>query len=124
MQNKAEHQAQQVWNLAELLARVDNDQDLLHDLLGIFKEEFPRLKPSLEAAVAAGDLKKAADVSHALKGMLANLGAERAAAAAAKLEELASAGEQSALKDALHVLGLEASTLLPQIDAYAAEVRH
>ena len=40
MQNKAEHQAQQVWNLAELLARVDNDQDLLHDLLSVKKMQY------------------------------------------------------------------------------------
>lgn len=30
-------------NLTELLVRVDNDHDLLCELIGIFKEEFPRL---------------------------------------------------------------------------------
>ena len=30
-------------NLPELLLRVENDHDLLCELIGIFKEEFPRL---------------------------------------------------------------------------------
>ncbi|MGA2098227.1 MAG: Hpt domain-containing protein [Candidatus Acidiferrum sp.] len=124
MQNKVEHQTQQVWNLAELLARVDNDIELLHDLLGIFKEDFPRLKQSLLAAVACGDLRTVGHTSHALKGMFANLGAERAAAAAAKLEELASSGERRTLQDALDCLDREATSLLPQLDAYMAEVKH
>jgi HPt (histidine-containing phosphotransfer) domain-containing protein len=124
MQNKAEHQTHQVWNLAELLARVDNDLDLLHDLLGIFKEDFPRLKQSLVAAVASGNLKTVGNTSHALKGMFANLGAERAASAAARLEELASTGESGTLQNALDCLDREATSLLPQLDAYMAEVKH
>ena len=124
MQNETEHQTQQVWNLAELLARVDNDLELLHDLLGIFKEDFPRLKQSLEAAVSSGDLKAASSVSHALKGMLANLGAERASSAAARIEELSSSGQSRTLHSALDSLEHEITTLLPQLDAYKAEVKH
>ena len=91
----------QVWNLAELLDRVDNDQELLRDLLNIFKEDFPRTMQSLESAVAGADLKNASRLSHSLKGMLSSLGATRAAAAAAKLEALATAGETASLRGAL-----------------------
>jgi hypothetical protein len=34
-----------VWNLAELLERVDNDHELLRELLNIFKEDFPQTIP-------------------------------------------------------------------------------
>jgi two-component system sensor histidine kinase/response regulator len=112
----------QVWNLAELLDRVDNDQELLRDLLNIFKEDFPRTMRSLESAVAAADLKNTSRLSHTLKGMLSSLGGTRAAAAAAKLEVLATAGETTSLKGALDALGHEAATLVPELNAYMAEV--
>lgn len=112
------------WNQAELLERVDNDQVLLQELLAIFKEDFPRTMQSLESAVSAADLKNTSRLSHTLKGMLSSLGGARAAAAASKLESLASDGEEAALKDALATLESEAALLLPELNAYRAEVRH
>jgi len=112
------------WNQAELLERVDNDQELLRDLLNIFKEDFPLTMRSLESAVAAGDLKNSATLCHTLKGMLSNLGGARAAAAAARLEVVASAGETASLQVALDALKCEAARLLPELEAYMAEVRH
>ena len=115
--------AEAVWNQAALRERVDHDEELLRELLGIFNEDFPRMTKSLEAAVADGDLKSAGTLSHTLKGMLLNLGGERAAAAAAKLEALARNGEETALKDALKVFQREAADLLPELKAYIPEAR-
>jgi HPt (histidine-containing phosphotransfer) domain-containing protein len=111
------------WNQAELLERVDNDRELVRELLAIFKEDFPQTIGSLEAAVSSGDLKNSGSLSHTLKGMLSNLGGARAAAAAARLEELAGAGEIAALRGAFDDLEREAGRLLPELDAYMAEVR-
>jgi len=123
--NKNEHRhSDPVWNLAELLERVDNDQALLRDLLNIFKEDFPLTMRSLEAAVAAEDLKNSARLGHTLKGMLSSLGGARSAAAAARLEVIASAGETASLRGALDALNCEAASLLPELEAYIAEVRH
>jgi HPt (histidine-containing phosphotransfer) domain-containing protein len=124
MNKNVETDSQVCWNLPELLVRVDNDQELLRELLAIFREDFPLTSRSLEVAVAAGDLKNAAAVSHTLKGMLANIGGTRASAAAARLEALASTGEKAALQDALDVLQCESATLLRELNAYLAEVRH
>lgn len=124
MNKKEEGHSEPVWNLAELLDRVDNDQELLRELLNIFKEDFPRTVQSLESAVNAEDLKNAARLSHTLKGMLASLGATRAAAAAAKLEYLSSTGETASLEGAFNALETEAHSLLPELQAYMAEVRH
>ncbi|MGB2624893.1 MAG: Hpt domain-containing protein [Candidatus Acidiferrum sp.] len=124
MKKNEESAAKPIWNQAELLDRVDNDRELLRELLGIFKEDFPRTIRSLEEAVAAGDLKNSASLSHSLKGMLSNLGGTRAAEAAAKLEKLASsAGQNGSLKDALSALQSEAASLVPELDAYMTEVR-
>jgi HPt (histidine-containing phosphotransfer) domain-containing protein len=124
MNKEGQEPTGQVWNLAELVDRIDNDQELLRDLLKIFKEDFPRTMQSLESAVAAEDLKNASRLSHTLKGMLASLGATRAAAAAGKLEVLATAGETASLRGALDALGREAESLVPELNAYMAEVHH
>ena len=123
MNNQKQTLAEPAWNHAELLERVDNDRELLRELLIIFKEDFPRTMRSLESAVAAADLKNAARLSHTLKGMLSSLGGARAAAAASKLEELASAGETAPLKSAFDALESQAASLLPELDAYLTEVR-
>src|SRR5258705_1161501 len=41
MKNRVNPRADAIVNLPELLARVDNDRELLCDLISIFKEEFP-----------------------------------------------------------------------------------
>jgi len=124
MNDQKETTAEAAWNHAELLERVDDDQDLLRELLIIFKEDFPRTMQSLESAVASADLKNTARLSHTLKGMLSSLGARRSAKAASKLEDLAFAGETVSLKGAFDALECQAASLLPEIDAYMTEVNH
>ena len=91
MKGSSNQSAAPIVNLAELLARVDNDRELLCDLLSIFKDEFPGYIKSLEDAVDRKDAAKVASVSHTLKGMLSNLAVPKAAASAARLERLARA---------------------------------
>jgi len=122
MHRSRDNSATVVWNLPELLSRVDNDQELLADLLTIFKEEFPRNLQALEAAVAGADLQKTAALSHTLKGMLSNLACTRAAAAVSRLESLASAGNGKSLLDALEQFKQETARLVPEIEAYMAGV--
>jgi len=107
---------------AELLARVDNDRELLHDLLTIFKQEFPRLLKALRQAVESGDGKLVAVAAHTLKGMLLNLAAGQAAAAVGRLEQLGRSGETAGFQDALAAFERDATSLLPQLDACMAEV--
>jgi two-component system sensor histidine kinase/response regulator len=124
MNKNEEGLSEPVWNLTELLERIENDQELLRELLNIFKEDFPQTMRSLQSAVNAEDLKNSSRLSHTLKGMLSSLGATPAAAAAAKLEALSSAGETASLEGAFNALEAEAHRLLPELEAYMAEVRH
>jgi two-component system, sensor histidine kinase and response regulator len=108
----------------ELLARVDNDRELLLDLMSIFKDDFPRHQRELSDVIAARDLKKMAIVSHTLKGMLANLAATRAASAAAKLEQLGCDGAtQPEIAVALRAFQHEVQCLLPEMETYMSEVQ-
>jgi len=118
-----EQSPETVWNLPELLARVEDDQELARELLAIFKEDFPRLFRPLQEAIGGRELKKVAALGHTLKGMFANLAAARAAAAAARLEEAARAGESGSLEEALETLRGEVAKLLPELDAYLKGVQ-
>lgn len=108
----------------ELLSRVDNDRELLLDLMSIFKEDFPRHVRELTDVIAARDYKRITVVSHTIKGMLANLAVTRAAAAAARLEQLGREnGGEADIADALRGFEREVQGLLPEMEAYMAEVK-
>jgi len=108
-------------NLTELLARVDNDRELLRDLLSIFADEFPRHLLVLQEAVVREDAKEVATVSHTLKGMLSNLAVTKAAASAGQLEQQARAGNQSSLRQAFAAFEHDVQGLLPEMETYMAE---
>jgi PAS domain S-box-containing protein len=111
-------------NFPELLARVDNDRELLRDLLLIFKEDFPRHFHALQEAVSRGDSAQVSAVSHTLKGMLSNLSATRAAACAAALEHIGRAKDTASLAKALVAFEHETLCLIPEMDTYLLEVQH
>jgi len=110
-------------NLPELLIRVENDRELLCDLLSIFKKEFPVYLKSLENAVVRKDVAEIASVSHTLKGMLSNLAVAKASASAARLEQLARAGETISLRDAFAEFERDVHGLLPEMESCMAEAR-
>ena len=119
----ADNSAAATVNIQELLLRVENDRELLCDLLTIFKQEFPPHLRSLEGAVTRKDAAETASVSHTLKGMLANLSVTKAAASAARLEQLARAGETTAFPEAFAAFAQDVHGLLPVMESYMQEVR-
>jgi two-component system, sensor histidine kinase and response regulator len=110
------------FNFGELLDRVDNDRELLKELLEIFQRDFPVHRQELQAAVAAGDMKRVATTGHTLKGMFANVAAGRAASLAASVERLGKAAEITGLAEAVQALEAEAGALLPLLDSCLLEV--
>jgi HPt (histidine-containing phosphotransfer) domain-containing protein len=110
-------------DMPDLLARIDNDRDLLHELLSIFKEDFPRHLQELQDALAKSDLPRVRAASHALKGMLANLAANRAAACAAALEQVAKAGDSASLPASFAAFEQEAQRLLPEMETYMVQAQ-
>src|SRR6266478_2562320 len=109
-------------DFAELLARVENDRELMRDLLLIFKEEFPRHLQALRLAVDSLDAERVAAEAHTLKGLLCNLAAGRAAAAAARLEELGRSREVSEFREACDSFENMGKELLLQLDVCMVEV--
>jgi two-component system, sensor histidine kinase and response regulator len=117
----SERSSQAAVNLPELLVRLDDDRELLCELIEIFKGDFPRLLQELRQSVARKDLTKVESVSHALKGMLSGLSVTRAAAIAARLEQMGRDGKTSELAQSLALLEHEVTDLLPELDGYAIE---
>jgi CheY-like chemotaxis protein/HPt (histidine-containing phosphotransfer) domain-containing protein len=107
----------------ELLARVDNDRELLSELISIFKKEFPGLLQTLRDAVVRNDAAQVAAVSHALKGMLSNLAVTNATDSAGCLERFARAGELTLLAESLTAFEKDVEGLLPEMELHMAEAR-
>jgi two-component system, sensor histidine kinase and response regulator len=111
------------FNLSELLARVENDRELLQELVSIFKNEFPRQLQDLRDAIVRQDTARVASLSHALKGMLTNLAVMGAADGAFIIEKLARQGDQAALGSAFADFERQVQGLLPEMEACLTEVR-
>jgi len=71
-----------------LSVRVEQDQELLDELIGLFLESTPRLLDELSAGVAKQDGPAIERTAHALKGAMQSISAQPAARAAAVVEEL------------------------------------
>ena len=110
-------------NLPELLSRVANDYNLLGELIGIFKEEFPRLLQLLRESITREDMKNVEVSSHALKGMLSALSVTRAAAIASRLEQMGRDGKTEGLTDVLILIEREVANSMPELDTYIAEMK-
>jgi len=102
--------------VVDLLARVENDHDLLCKLIRMSKEGHPRVMQSLQHPVACRDIKNVEATSHSLKGMLSELSAKQATATASRLEQMAREEERLDLANLLARLESEVAGLLTQLD--------
>ena len=101
---------------AEFLNRVEHDGDLARELLEIFQAESAANREALRAAVAERSADATRSAAHAFKGMLANLAANRASAAAAHLEALAKEGKTDALTSAWQQFDTELSRVVQEVE--------
>lgn len=102
----------EIFDLASLLERVENDWDLMSELIQLYLETAPKLVAEMESAAARRDAPTIERVAHALKGSLKNIGATSAARAAAALEERGRMGDLAAIDDLLVQLKTESVQLL------------
>jgi len=123
MEKQPEVSSNCVVNFSELFQRADKDRELLQELLGIFKKDFPRYYTSLKEAVVRNDVKQVEFIAHTLRGMLSNMAATRAAALAGRLESTARGGEQSGLTEGFALFEKEVSGLMPELETYLEEAR-
>ncbi len=90
-----------VFDESVLLAQVDFDHALFRLLLETFRDEWPRRAQGLARGFAEADWETVVRQAHTLKGSLRQIGAARAAEAAARVELLAKSADFSALTEAV-----------------------
>ena len=100
----------------ELLARVEQDRDLMQDLLAMFREEYPRQRQVLQQALEAKDMEQIQAAGHTLKGMCANLAMPQTAQAAALVETAAKTQNGETLSGAVTALDQAAARVWEVLD--------
>jgi HPt (histidine-containing phosphotransfer) domain-containing protein len=111
-----------VLDVTELLARVENDRELLRELVAIFKTQVPGQMILLRANIENREMTAIVAAGHTFKGMLSTLGAARAAAAATRLENFGKEGAKDKLEASFIELQNEISLLIPELDLCAEQV--
>jgi PAS domain S-box-containing protein len=113
-----------VFDRRAVLATLDGDADLLHDIIGIFLTRCPNQMEKIRDAVLVRDPKLLERAAHALKGSAANLLARGVMDAATKLEESGRTGSFAGSAGALQSLEAEVLKLqaaLGQFEKHYAE---
>jgi PAS domain S-box-containing protein len=105
------------WNFTKSLERLDGDEQLLRDVIGIFLEEIPKHMAGLRQAVTQGNAEALSKTAHSLKGELGYLGILELSQKARELEEM---GRKSDLEHAAEVFAVFET----EISGIAASMRN
>jgi two-component system sensor histidine kinase/response regulator len=100
-----------VFDADRALARLGGDRRLMRELITIFSADAPGLLSRIEEAAARKDAEGLRRAAHALKGSLGIIDAQRAHAAAARLEQSARIGDLDAAAAQVGQLAIELSAL-------------
>ncbi|QXP82968.1 response regulator [Methylococcus sp. Mc7] len=77
------------WSREEALTRLDHDEELLAEMIGLCIEEIPKHLAALREAGTTADMAALADAAHAIKGMAGHFCAGAVRELAARLEDRA-----------------------------------
>jgi signal transduction histidine kinase/DNA-binding response OmpR family regulator len=97
------------------LNHAGGDVQLYANVLTVFRQDVPRQRDTIARSLETLDRNTLQRSSHSLKGALRTLGADRAADAARRLEEVVSHGESIAIQQAFSALDHELQLLLDAI---------
>ncbi len=103
------------------LAVADGCQELLGEVIEMFRQTCPASRAKIRRALAGGDCEQLAAAAHEIKGVLANIAAERARQAAQRLELLARSGSMDQAVQATEQLESELDTLHHVLSTNASE---
>jgi HPt (histidine-containing phosphotransfer) domain-containing protein len=123
MVTAVERPRQNDWDLNELMERIDGDQELLRELLVMFREDVRINLEKTRRAIGMSDYEGLSRTAHTMKGMLKNLSMGAAAETAAALEKASLENRQGDSRQLLQKLVKELERILPEVEAQLAEVR-
>ncbi len=112
--------AEGVFNLAEALTRVDEDEDLFQTLVELFIEQAPLDMAAAQTALDAGDAEALARAAHRMKGAILQFSAPTVLEATKQLEALGKAGALDRAATVCAQVDRELQQLIAALRAYAA----
>ena len=113
--------ANDVFDAATALSRLDGDETLFCDLATTFCSEGPKLLRSVQVALSRNDCDALGRASHALRGSVSTFAANRATESAAMLEEIAGTGELAGAEEAFETLVAQVELLRQSLETYVNE---
>jgi HPt (histidine-containing phosphotransfer) domain-containing protein len=105
-----------------LLSRVNHDVDLLRDIVGMFRENCPRLMVELREALATKDRAGVHDAASALQNSVSPFSTQMTFEAAGKLDALSQTGDFEAAAAAYQSLELSLQRLRAALEGLAPAV--
>jgi len=108
-------------DIAVAVGRVGGDEELLKEIALIFIEQCPGALAEIRAAAEAADAEALERTAHALKGSVANFGAEAARAAAYAIEEMGRSGNLEGVDQALTDLDQALAILISELRRLIAD---
>lgn len=107
------------FNLADALARVDQDQDLFLTLAELFIDQAPLDMAATQAALDSGDAAALARAAHRMKGAILQFSATAAFEATAQLEAIGKTGTLDGASAVCARVDMELKNLVAALRAYA-----
>lgn len=102
----------------EAMAQVGGSDELLAELIEVFRGEYPPLLDAIEQAIARQQADALMEAAHTLKGSVKVLGAGPAADAALRLEQMGRDGELSGANQACEALRVEIAHLMHALEEW------
>jgi len=99
------------------LSRVGGDVELLHEVIGLFLDDYPHSLEAIRDAVVRGDQTSLERNAHSLKGSVSTFGAQEVFEAAFALEKQGRSGDLSAAPAGLERLERALGHLRPELEA-------
>jgi len=104
-----------IFNQADLLERVGDSVELMHEIVAIALEDLPRQLRQLKAAVSGDDRDAIRHVAHAIKGCAANISAGQLCRAAGLMEQEAQTATPEQLQRRLRQVESRIEKLLERL---------
>jgi len=99
------------------LSRVGGDVELLHEVIGLFLDDYPHSLQAIRDAVRRGDRTSLERHAHSLKGSVSTFGAQEVFEAAFALEKQGRTGDLSSAAEGLERLEQALGNLRPELEA-------
>ncbi|SPP65116.1 Hpt domain-containing protein [Nitrospira lenta] len=112
--------ADDVFNLADALTRVDDDEELFQTLAELFLEQAPLDMAATQAAMDAGDAEALSRAAHRMKGAILQFSASALFEATKQLEALGKAGRIDEAKPVCARVTHELQQLMTALNEYIA----